>query len=171
MNTARRPFRELAWNIFGTYGGAWLWVTLFSAMLQVLLQARISGVPPLSVTLSWLARFPEVHAFLQASPGIALFMTLVFAPFVEEALFRMLPLTFVLGHSRDRIRAVQIGICGIIFGLAHGSPINVFIQGFVGYMLGRLYVKNAESQLHSYVSCVFVHMAYNFTVLAAVALR
>lgn len=166
----RRSFREMAWNIFATYGCSWLWVCYF-----LMLTAAAAGgvirpsVPALSVTLHWLSFFPPVSAFLQASPGTAIFMALVFAPVFEEAVFRMLPLTFVRGKSPDKVRAVQIVICGILFGIIHGHPVNIFIQGFVGYMLGRLYVKNANSQFTSYVSCVFVHAAYNFSVMAASA--
>ena len=94
-------------------------------------------------------------------------MALFFAPVVEEAVFRMLPLTFVLGRNRDKVRAVVIVICGIFFGAAHWRlmPFSVFIQGFTGIMLGRLYIKNANSQLTSYFSCVLCHALFNFTVM------
>jgi membrane protease YdiL (CAAX protease family) len=58
-----------------------------------------------------------------------------------------------------------LGVCGIVFGMMHGQPINIFIQGVVGLCLGWLYVKNDESQLASYLSCVLVHAAYNFTII------
>lgn len=168
----RRSFREMVWNIFATYGCSWLWVTYLVMTLSASIGGHVqAGIQPLSVTFRLLSFFPPIAAFLAASPGTAIFMGLVFAPVFEEMVFRMLPLTFVIGKSPEKIRAVQLAICGVLFGIAHGSPMNVFIQGFVGYMLGRLYVKNHNSQFAAYISCVFVHAAYNFTVLAAGAMH
>lgn len=164
----RRTFREMVWNIFATYGCAWLWVTYLVMALSAAIGGGIrAGAPVPSPTFHWLSYFPPVVTYLQASPGAAVFMSLVFAPVFEEMVFRMLPLTLVRGKSPETIRAVQLAVCGVLFGIAHGHPINVFIQGFVGYMLGRLYMKNHNSQFAAYISCVFVHAAYNFTVLAA----
>jgi len=168
----RRSFREMVWNIFATYGCSWLWVTYLVMTLAASLGGNVrAGIEPLSVTFHLLSFFPPIAEFLRASPGTAIFMGLVFAPVFEEMVFRMLPLTFVIGQSPEKQRAVQLAICGVLFGIAHGSPMNVFIQGFVGYMLGRLYVKNHNSQFAAYISCVFVHAAYNFTVLAAGAMH
>jgi membrane protease YdiL (CAAX protease family) len=168
------------WNIFATYGCAWLWVSLVVATIAAIAPSAITkGVPALSVTFSWLDEFPRVSALLQASPGLSFFMAIVFAPLVEEVLFRMLPLSFgqvltkllpkrlAVEYGDNLMRALVIGVCGIGFGFAHGHPINVFIQGFVGFMLGVLYLRNASSQFTSYFSCVAVHAAYNFTVMAA----
>ncbi|HTM68309.1 MAG TPA: CPBP family intramembrane glutamic endopeptidase [Candidatus Binatia bacterium] len=167
----RRSFRDLVWNIFATYGASWLWVSYLVLALSASIGATHARMPVVSVTFHLLSFFPPVAAFLQASPGTAVFMGLVFAPVFEEMVFRMLPLTLVRGKSPETIRAVQLAVCGVLFGIAHGSPINVFIQGFVGYMLGRLYMKNHNSQFTAYVSCVLVHAAYNFTVLAAGAMH
>ncbi len=168
----RRTFREMVWNIFATYGCSWLWVAYLGMMLSAVVGGGLRvGVPVLSATFHWLGYFPPVMRFLQASPGTAVFMALVFAPVFEEMVFRMLPLTLVRGKSPEAVRAVQLAVCGVLFGIAHGSPVNVFIQGFVGYMLGRLYMKNHNSQFAAYISCVFVHAAYNFTVLAASGLH
>ena len=166
----RRSFRDMTWNIFATYGCSWLWVCYVVMLLAAAVGGSIGvGVPALSVTFHVLSFFPPVTAFLQASPGTAVFMALVFAPVFEEAVFRMLPLTFVRDKHPDKVRAVQIVICGILFGIIHGHPVNIFIQGFVGYMLGRLYMKNGNSQFTAYISCVVVHAAYNFSVMAATA--
>jgi membrane protease YdiL (CAAX protease family) len=168
----RRSFRDMTWNLFATYGSAWLWVCFFLFLINAVAGARVVGsIPILSVTLHWLSFFSPVDAYLRTSPGAVLLLTLVFAPVFEEALFRMLPLTLVKGKSADKVHAVQIAVCAIAFGYMHGSPMNIPIQGFVGYMLGRLYVRNANSQFSSYISCVFVHAAYNFTVLAASVFR
>ncbi len=154
-------------NIFTAYGLSIVWVVIVVNILKSVLATAVAdpGIPVLSVMFAWLDRFPQLNAAVNASPGLALFMTLVFAPVVEEALFRMLPLTLVQLNRKAVIRAVVIAVCGIIFGWAHGSPLNVFIQGFVGLMLGWLYIKNASSQWASYISCVAVHAMYNLTVV------
>ncbi|MFA6603391.1 MAG: CPBP family intramembrane glutamic endopeptidase [Patescibacteria group bacterium] len=155
-------------NILTAYGLSWVWVVIVSNILQALLPKAVisSELPVLSVFGAWIDHFPDMATAIKASVGLSLFMTLVFAPVIEEAIFRMLPLTFVIGQHPERVRAVVIVICGIIFGWAHGSPLNVFIQGFVGLMLGWLYVKNNTSQKAAYISCVIVHALYNFTIVA-----
>ncbi len=168
MSTAPSPFRQKAWNAMAAYGIAWLWVTLFVAALQIVLQSvglGIYGMPPLSVTLHWLYAIPPLRQVMETTPGLAIGMAVFFAPVVEEAVFRMLPLTLVLDKGRDKIRAVSVVVCGILFGLAHGHPFNIFIQGVVGLALARLYVKNSSSQLSAYLSCVAVHAMYNLTVI------
>ncbi len=154
-------------NIVAAYALSWLWVVMVLAIMRALLPQAVVDihVPFLSVLYSVLQSSPPLQEAIAASTGLSLFMALIFAPFIEEALFRMLPLTLVGGLKRDQIRAVLIAVCGIIFGWAHGSPLNVFIQGFVGLMLGWLYLKNNSSQWASYISCVIVHSAYNFTVI------
>lgn len=163
----RLSFQAKVWNIFATYGAAWLWVCVFVTAMSAAAGATAAAIPPLSVAFSWAEWFPPIAQYLRASPGATLFMGLIFAPVFEEAVFRLLPLTLVGDKSPEKVRAVQIAVCGILFGIIHGHPINVFIQGFVGYMLGVLYMKNRSSQFTAYISCVFVHAAYNFTVLVA----
>ena len=155
-------------NILTAYGLSWIWVVIVANILQAVLPRAVVDfeLPVLSVFGAWIDHFPAMATAVKASVGLSLFMTLVFAPVIEEAMFRMLPLTFVIGQHPEKVRAVVIVICGIIFGWAHGSPINVFIQGFVGLMLGWLYVKNNTSQKASYISCVIVHALYNFTIVA-----
>lgn len=160
--------RQMAWNICGAYGAAFFWVLLVITLVPAAILPSSGGTrfPDLSVTIYWLKVIPATHALLKANPEVAVFMSLIFAPVVEEAIFRMLPLTFVAGRRPDKVRAVVIVICGIAFGLAHRHPMAVFIQGAVGFMLGWLYLRNSQSQLSSYLSCVLVHFMYNFTVIA-----
>ncbi len=154
-------------NIVAAYTLSWVWVVCVLALMRALLPSAVVDIelPFLSVLHAWLSKFPGLQAELAASTGLSLFMALAFAPFIEEALFRMFPLSLVSGLKREQVRAVLIAVCAIIFGWAHGSPMNVFIQGFVGLMLGWLYLKNNTSQWASYISCVIVHAAYNFTVI------
>jgi membrane protease YdiL (CAAX protease family) len=152
-----------------TYGVKWFWVVVIISLFRALLPPSIISIegslPVFSASVSLAKFFPPVEQYFSQVPGLYVFMLLVFAPFIEEAAFRMLPLTLVQRKRPEIVRAVVIVICGIIFGLAHGSPLNVFIQGVGGILLGMLYLANDRSQLSSYMSCVIVHSAYNFSVL------
>ena len=171
METTYQKVRRMFLHIFAAYGGAFLWVTFFVTVMRLMMAPSAIGTnfPPLSASLTLLATyFPELAAKVKADPALMLFMAIFFAPVTEEVLFRMLPLSFAQKHNDPRFtRAMVIAVCGIVFGLAHGNPMNVFIQGVVGLLLGWLYLKNDESQMTSYLSCVFVHAAYNFTVMMA----
>lgn len=152
-------------NIFTAYGVSWLWVLLVVNLLQALFanNALPANLPYLSVMYSWLTDVPWFKEVLAASPMLSLFLVLVFAPFIEEIIFR-LPLTFFVGKKVEYQRVYVLAACGVIFGWLHGSPINVFIQGFTGMMLGWLFLKNYSSQWAAYISCVLVHFLYNLTV-------
>src|SRR5689334_459059 len=102
----------MVWNIFATYGCSWLWVSYLAMALAGAIGSRHADVGVLSATFHWISYFPPVKAFLQASPGTAVFMGLVFAPVFEEMVFRMLPLTLVRGKSPEAVRAVQLAVCG-----------------------------------------------------------
>ena len=159
--------RRLLNSVFFTYGVVVLWVMFFTLSITVLGESSslLSLGNPLSVSLKWMLDVPLISA-LAERPWVMLFMMLVYAPFVEEAVFRMLPLALFKNSHPHLIRAVIVCFCGIFFGRLHGSAIHVFIQGFVGMMLGFLYLKNSKNQLSAYLTCVAVHAAYNFTTIA-----
>lgn len=164
-------WREMLVNVFGTYGVKWLWVTIIISVLNALLSESLVGahIPVFSASFGLLNSLGLWQKYFAANAGLTVFMLVFFAPFVEEVLFRMLPLTLVQGCRPQIVRAVLIAVCGIVFGWLHGSPLNVFIQGVGGIMLGCLYLANSRSQLTSYFSCVFVHAMYNMTVLLVAA--
>jgi len=164
----KKPLSELAWNALATYGLSLFWVTIAVAVIKLALGLGnvFADVTGIDVIFVWLPYFPAAESAVAKSTGLSLFMSLAFAPFVEEAVFRVLPLT-VFGRDPEKRLAAIIVICGIFFGLAHGHPLKVFIQGFLGMMLGFLYVRNKNSMLTGYLSCVAVHFMYNYTVLMA----
>lgn len=171
MNFRKIGDKDMVKNVLAAYGTSWFWAVIAVGIIASLVAA--TGTPTdasakmgfLSVMFSWLPSIPVVGEFMAQSPGIFIFMALIFAPFVEEAVFRYFPLTFAIDCDKRKLRAVLIVVCGIFFGLAHGHAFNVFIQGVVGYILGLLYVKNHRSQIGAYFSCVALHSMYNFTVL------
>ncbi len=178
FNSQGSPFRQYVRSMFAAFGSAWLWVSAVTLLLTLMFSGGTIGLPEMTVTHRLISAVPALHGMLAARPTVSLFATLVFAPLFEEALFRMLPLSLalVLGgllhdrfahHSRNLIRSVLIVVCCLIFGIMHGSVLNVFIQGMVGLVLGRLYLRHSEHQGRAYLACVLVHAMYNFAVLCA----
>jgi membrane protease YdiL (CAAX protease family) len=170
---------EIERNITSAYGRSVIWAILMmsaiGALIAVFAAASIPLVQPLSVTPYWFEKgltlikdaHPGMYALLSRSVILMLFMKLIFAPVVEEAAFRYFPITMVKNMERSQIRATIIVVGGIVFGILHGHVLNILIQGVVGVILGYLYLRNYRSDLTSYLSCVAVHMMYNFTVLMA----
>ena len=159
-------------NILVTYGLCWFWVAIVATsikylMLSIGVGAELVSQPPiLSVLPNMLnEHWPEFAVVVQGSIFLRIFLILIFAPVFEEIVFRLFPLTLVQRSRPEVIFAVQLAICGVIFGYMHGSPLNVFIQGVLGFMLGRLYIANSSSMRASWGSCAAVHAMYNLTVL------
>jgi membrane protease YdiL (CAAX protease family) len=90
-----------------------------------------------------------------------LFYLCVMVPFLEELIFRHLPI-YILKKTEifNRNKWYFIALIGIIFGWMHGSIINVWCQGLVGIALGWVYIKNN----YSYISSVCAHSLYNLLV-------
>lgn len=93
--------------------------------------------------------------------GVYLFYLCVMVPFLEEFIFRFLPIEILKNTEIfKRHKWYFIILIGIIFGWAHGSIINVYCQGVVGIALGWVYIRNQ----YSYLSSVTLHSLYNFLV-------
>lgn len=87
-----------------------------------------------------------------------LYMCIV-APFVEELIFRHIPLKLVSHFSCfDKIKWYLVAIIAVIFGWLHGSYFNVLVQGIGGFFFGWVYIKNRMS----YISAVSAHFLWNF---------
>ncbi len=134
-------------------------------------EAFIGGAEPVSVSVGLLFRIPWLQAVLRENPMLVAFMTLVAAPLIEEAVFRMMPLTLFEKRSPQFLRMVVVCFGGVFFGALHGIrdhdfSFHILFQGFVGMMLGFLYLKNGPNQLASYFTCVAMHSAYNLTILS-----
>jgi membrane protease YdiL (CAAX protease family) len=90
----------------------------------------------------------------------SLFMTVIWAPLWEEAVFRHAAIQL----ARKIDEAVIFPVCLIssaIFGLGHRfGAISILMQGVAGLALCWVYIKNG----YSYISSVIVHFLWNFTV-------
>ena len=166
-------------NCFATYGMCVLWSILALSAIGAVVKAfdPTATIPftTLSITAFWLGKgldllrdaHPSIYATMSQSAMLTVFMRIVFAPFVEEFLFRHFPLVLAKNLEWTQIRAIIIAVSGILFGVMHGHMLLILNQGVIGVALGYLYVRNHRSEGISYLSCVAVHMALNFTVLMA----
>lgn len=88
------------------------------------------------------------------------FLAVVLAPLWEEAVFRYFPLSIAKGVDKKYTWPIVV-LSSIIFGLAHGSVINILIQGVSGFLLAGVYIKNG----FSYRSSVCYHALWNGMVM------
>ena len=96
----------------------------------------------------------------------AKFLTACFlAPLWEESVFRYAPIRFaqfcdtLVGKPWMLLPIVFMS--SIIFGILHGSVINIIFQGVGGLMLCWIYLKNGNS----YWSVVIAHAVWNFLII------
>lgn len=83
------------------------------------------------------------------------FLACVFAPVWEEIAFRYVPLTIASRYFKKSFIQIMIG-SAIVFGLGHGSPINIMIQGVWGLMFSIIYIRNGL------VYAIASHALWNF---------
>ncbi len=155
MERQNLTFRQMAQNALATYGFCILWV-ITAQLALILLVGWLFGTPPKGVIV-WT---------LGATRQPTMFEALVWAPVFEEILYRAMPLLLAAAWDRGdgrNIRMMQIVVCTILFGVVHGSILAILFQGVLGYMLARLFIKNHTSLAGAYLSCVFVHFCYNYT--------
>ncbi len=111
------------------------------------------------------------------SIGMVFFLACVLAPLWEEVAFRVFPIFLARkltpnepiewcassGADRGRLSFLFWACCfsSIIFGLMHGSVINILFQGMGGFLFSWLYLKNNCS----YWSAVAAHGLWNFMVI------
>lgn len=69
------------------------------------------------------------------------FLACIFAPMWEEIMYRHVPLQIAKNYFRKNIIHVAIG-SSIIFGINHGSVLNILIQGVFGLMFSWVYIRN-----------------------------
>jgi|SRR5690606_37319882 len=94
----------------------------------------------------------------QMYPKAEFFFSCVLAPLWEEVVFRVIPIHLAYKLGEDAVLPIII-FTSIIFGLGHGGPANILIQGVFGFILSLLYIKNN----YSYWSVVLLHSMWNAT--------
>ncbi len=115
-------------------------------------------------------------AILALSTFVNFLFSCVSAPAWEEAVFRRLPINLAqvlerISNASDKIQGIErqkipivvplIFVSSIIFGILHGSVLNILFQGFGGLTLSYVYVKCNNS----YWSSFFSHALWNFSLI------
>lgn len=117
----------------------------------------------------------ELQLSIQNSLASSFFYACILAPIIEEPLFRWYWTRKKLrNHDEDEIlkedAVAQLGrkpiypviiVCNIIFGFAHGGPINLFFQGIGGFLLSYTYLRNGRCIWSS----IFQHSLYNAAII------
>lgn len=122
---------------------------LYVAMGAV--DAVVTALFPMSVAET------EMFERMRAGTPIALLMTCVIAPLVEEMLFRGLILRSFL---RQYPRGLAIAGSALLFGAAHLNVYQFAAGSLVGLLLGWLYERT-----RSLWPCIALHAAYNACVV------
>lgn len=95
-----------------------------------------------------------------------LFLAVIVAPLCEEFMYRLLPIRVVKKYTSDmRIIWLVIMLSSTLFGLAHGSLANIFVQGATGLVFGWIYLKGG------YWAAVLTHALYNGLVISIFFLK
>ncbi len=110
------------------------------------------------VSLLWkkLGIFPPINY----PPSVTfdlIFFGLIFAPIVEEIVFRV-PLKIVKKLDPDFMIPMII-ISSAVFGWLHGGIIKLPIQGVIGAAIAWVYIRNG----YCYWSAVTTHFLWNFS--------
>jgi len=119
---------------------------------------------------SWLMPGADVRSLLDVppvervmwNPAAVFWWSVVSAPLWEELLFRYSVAKFAKAidpSNQYRLMTAMIIFSSIIFGLAHGSVANIFIQGVGGLFLFWIYRKNGLGW------SILSHALWNFMVI------
>jgi len=122
-----------------------------------------------TVILFWVAGmsfiFKSIGLELYESYYISLpdmIISLLIAPVIEEVMFRWLPWQALAKNKGSDVQLAVVFGSSVIFGLMHGSPFAVLIQGVCGLACFWVYIRNG-----SLGWSIILHMMWNFWVLYA----
>ncbi|MEK9180119.1 MAG: CPBP family intramembrane glutamic endopeptidase [Patescibacteria group bacterium] len=156
-------------NVFVVHVVNFAWV-----IMALFILTQLTGKTSQEIT-SILAASPFIGSgiLLKLYPALAVSVPLLFflagilAPYWEERVFRVLVNKYGRKHEPDFNPKKwgftwELMLCSsIIFGIMHGSPLNILFQGVGGFLYSYLYVKNNNS----YWSIVLAHAMWNVSVI------
>jgi membrane protease YdiL (CAAX protease family) len=145
-------------NVFTAFVANLLWTMFLVVFLHIGLGMKIDDIHLLiSAQLTVSPAQPTIQAVI--------FFACIFAPLWEELAFRFVPLKIARfvqpqGNLKDSeiVLPVMIGT-SIIFGLAHGSVVNILMQGVSGMSLAWVMIKSG------YKYSVLTHAMWNFMLM------
>ena len=132
------------------------WVLGFA--LMILSNSLISALTPVNIS----ENEQSVRAMISTTPVVAFFFICVFAPFIEEIIFRK--------SFKDALhnKWLFIIMSGIVFGLLHViSSINSFydLLYIIPYSLLGLFFALTYYETNNIFSTIFVHFSHNLLLL------
>lgn len=142
--------KDKIFNILAGYGAMVMWVAVVIGIFKGLYNLN---------TLSDLFQ-SQFSPFSQPSIRFMIFMSCIWAPVWEEAVFRYAPLQLIRGSQIDLVPVVLLS--SALFGWLHGGAGNVMIQGVYGLIFSWVYIKNE----YSLISSMILHSGWNMSVLA-----
>lgn len=154
---------EKARNVLTVLAVSAAWVILMALFVMEafgLSLGQLESAIKANVTLNLSAQWVDKESLL-----LIFFLACVLAPLWEESIFRYMAIR--VSQSWDAIswgKSALLPMCfasSIIFGILHGSVLNILFQGFTGLSLCWLYLKNNNS----YWSVVIAHALWNFLVV------
>lgn len=93
------------------------------------------------------------------------FTLVVFAPVIEEFLFRLLPIKIGRIFGKKFLFLMIFLVSFILFGWIHGGPQYILIQGVSGLIFAYAFLKKG-----GYWTSVFAHATHNFVIFSAIIL-
>ena len=98
-------------------------------------------------------------------PIFLFFLMVVLAPFIEEVLFRFLPIKGIkLITDSKNILWIAVVLVSILFGSLHGSWHHIFIQGASGVIFSLTFLRGGL------VSSVTAHAFTNFVAWSSIVI-
>lgn len=180
-SAGNKNFGEYAREVLATVAFAFIYILLVLCLFRVLgfigpgTGSKVDFPLFNSIGVNWFLSSNHLTVMQAlATPIIALkFLgTVVFAPLLEEVLFRGVVCNFAsdeFGRIKPRGEMYVLGGAFILFGLLHGDwYLSIMIQGVFGLLLARLWFRNGPNQKKSYISCVAAHSLYNLLIVASI---
>lgn len=142
-------------NVLTAYSFNLIWCIFIIAFLRIIL----------NMTLVEIRGLMSMQILAQGI-GQAFFRAVVLAPIWEEAFYRIPLRAAVALEGKDSGNILETSIVlpailfsAISFGLAHGSVLNILIQGVSGLALSWVYLKSG------YKWAVLTHAMWNFMLM------
>lgn len=118
----------------------------------------------LSDSLKWLwgiigIKIPKVDGMNELRQASSIFLLAdvgILSPFLEEVLFRFIPLSLVMLFGNDYLTWSVVILASVVFGFCHGSWKHVLNIGAVGIVLSWLFIN------FGFTSCLAAHITNNF---------
>ncbi len=171
-----KTFGARAIEVLATVALMWFSMLFVVTFFKIILPDSVdyaTSIPAMGVSLNWWLDSQNLtlgHAFSSVLGVLGVLGIIMFAPLLEEPLFRGLPCS-VASDNNGELRPrwgifVVIVVSFILFGLAHGHGyFSVMLQGVGGLFLARLFFRNGPNTRTSLLSGMAAHSLYNISVV------